>query len=146
MYSVHMIYPVFLYFSGDLLGSYNEPASQAPPTTATPTIQVPNLLDISESTVTTSAGQTSLIASESTLQGQSTSLLDDLSMLDSNAMLSGSGGGVASSEGGGALMMYEGGSVRVPSELAQYPVSSGWDNKVLYSYKFVSYLEPTSWF
>ncbi len=71
-----------------------------------------------------------MVATDTVLQGTSTSLLDDLSILDSSDILSGFGGGVASSEGGGALMLYEGGSVRVPAELAKFPVAPDWDNKV----------------
>ncbi len=64
-----------------------------------------------------------------TIQPTTTSLLDDLATLDSSDLLSSS---LASS--GTALMLYEGGvgSVRVPAELAQFPVASGWDNKVPY--------------
>lgn len=139
----------------DLLGSFEQPSSQAPPSQAPPSIQAPNLMDMM-ATTSTMANQTdfetSQIGSKTSQTGSQTgqtdsneashsdlgipktslppiamtpSLLDDLSTIDTSGIGSGSSGVTA-------LTLYEGnlGSVRVPSELAQFPVVVGWDNKV----------------
>ncbi len=130
MHLLRIIVNCFIPPSGDLLG-IDEP--QATPTTV---VHTPNLLDISTPDHPTSqtGSATGQTGSEMSIQPTTTSLLDDLATLDSSDLLSSS---LASS--GTALMLYEGGvgSVRVPAELAQFPVASGWDNKVYVPYRMV---------